>query len=461
MHSSDNATSQTKAMFAAYYRCLDHHIELDSVDLQPAVEGFFRFGPNATCYGSCLTGPTARSADAHLYDCLGDTLLTPGSVRVPFDPARIVENLRTERYASAEQAPNRLGRLFLRDAYYILRPATPSTIRTRIQRMYYRNWRNLGFPRWPVDFTVDRILQTVLLLLLRSNPGKDIPFIWFWPDAHSSCAIMTHDIETECGRSFCPQLMDMNDSFRIQAAFQVIPERRYRVTDSFLRSLLVRGNEINVHDLNHDGRLFRTRQTFVERARKINEYARAWGAQGFRAGAMYRRPEWFDVLDVAYDMSVPNVAHMEPQRGGCCTVMPYFVNNNLLELPLTTTQDFALFHVLRQNTLDHWKSQIAQISAEHGLISFIVHPDYITRPDQRRLYLELLAHLSMLRTHEHLWITLPSEVNEWWRRRAAMNLVRRGDRWAVEGPGSDRARVAYARLVDDTLRYEVEAPVCA
>jgi hypothetical protein len=175
---------------------------------------------------------------------------------------------------------------------------------------------------------------------------------------------------------------------------------------------------------------------------------------------MYRRPEWFDALDVAYDMSVPNVAHMEPQRGGCCTVMPYFVNENLLELPLTTTQDFALFHVLRQNTLDHWKNQIAQISAQHGLISFIVHPDYITRPGEQKLYVELLAHLSAIRTLERVWIARPNEVNEWWRRRAAMRLVRRGDAWTVEGPGSELARVAYARMVNDGLEYEIQAPIC-
>ena len=60
---------------------------------------------------------------------------------------------------------------------------------------------------------------------------------------------------------------------------------------------------------------------------------------------MYREQEWFDAFEFSYDMSVPNAAHLEPQRGGCCTVMPYFVGD-LLELPLTTTQDYSLFHIL-------------------------------------------------------------------------------------------------------------------
>ena len=37
---------------------------------------------------------------------------------------------------------------------------------------------------------------------------------------------------------------------------------------------------------------------------------------------MYRNQDWYDVFEFSYDMSVPNVAHLDPMRGGCCTVMP-------------------------------------------------------------------------------------------------------------------------------------------
>jgi len=66
---------------------------------------------------------------------------------------------------------------------------------------------------------------------------------------------------------------------------------------------------------------------------------------------MYRNGDWYDVFDFSYDMSVPNVAHLEPLRGGCCTVMPYFIGT-ILELPLTATQDYSLFHILNDYTLD-------------------------------------------------------------------------------------------------------------
>ena len=109
---------------------------------------------------------------------------------------------------------------------------------------------------------------------------------------------------------------------------------------NFLSSIRGRGFEVVVHDLNHDGHLYKTRKQFLERAAKINAYGREYRAKGFRAGVLYRKQLWYDALDFEYDMSVPNVAHLDPQRGGCCTVMPYFLGN-LLELPVTTTQDYT------------------------------------------------------------------------------------------------------------------------
>src|SRR4029079_6411202 len=129
-----------------------------------------------------------------------------------------------------------------------------------------------------------------------------------------------------------------------------------------------RGFEVNLHDLNHDGRLFAGKDEFDRRVRRIKQYARELGCEGFRAGVMYREQEWFDAFEFAYDMSVPNAAHLEPQRGGCCTVMPYFVGS-ILELPLTTIQDSSLFHVLAEYSIALWKAQIELIRSMHGFIS--------------------------------------------------------------------------------------------
>jgi hypothetical protein len=169
---------------------------------------------------------------------------------------------------------------------------------------------------------------------------------------------------------------------------------------------------------------------------------------------MYRNQDWYDAFNFSYDMSVPNVAHLEPQRGGCCTVMPYFIGK-VLELPLTTIQDYSLFHILGDYSIDLWKSQIDLILKRNGLVSFIVHPDYVIDKRAQQVYAALLRHIAQLRDDGKIWVALPNEVNQWWRERSQMKLVRAGDDWKIEGPGSERARIAYAALEAGRLVYQI------
>ena len=260
--------------------------------------------------------------------------------------------------------------------YYQLRPLMGVAVRKHLQRVRLSGWDKIAFPRWPVDRSVDALMETALTLLLKTQRQSSIPFIWFWPDQASACAMMTHDVEGQAGIDFCDQLMDIDDSFGIKSAFQLIPEGREEVWRRTAAKMRGRGFEVNLHDLNHDGRLFADKDTFLRQAKRINDYTREFGCDGFRSGAMYREQGWFDAFEFSYDMSVPNAAHLEPQRGGCCTVMPYFVGN-ILELPLTTTQDYSLFHILDDYSTTLWKEQIRVISQHHGLISVIAHPDYL------------------------------------------------------------------------------------
>jgi hypothetical protein len=319
----------------------------------------------------------------------------------------------------------------------------PFGTRNYLKKLHLQGWENQSFPHWPVDCSVDDLTAQVLQLAVKSSPTGQIPFIWFWPEGSSSCAIMTHDVETESGQAFCSNLMDIDDSFGIKSSFQVVPEERYRVSEQFLSSIRERGFEVVVHDLNHDGHLYKDREQFLRRAAKINAYRKEYGADGFRAAVLYRKQVWYDALKFSYDMSVPNVAHLDPQHGGCCTVMPFFIGN-VLELPVTTTQDYMLFHLLNDYSTSLWKRQIELIMEKHGLISFIVHPDYIVRARERLIYEELLGHLASLREKRNVWTATPGEVNCWWRQRAEMRLVEDGEDLRIEGTGKERASIAYA-----------------
>jgi hypothetical protein len=420
-------------------------------------EGYFRLGPNTTCFGRSCSGVRESYGASSLYDVLGDVQIDTTELRLPFDPTETIQNLRLERYATTWSNGNGFQGL-LRRLYYLLRPLTTLSLRKEVQKFHARNWMKLPFPKWPVDTTVEDICERLLLLSMEAKGIESVPFVWFWPGGASACLMLTHDVETEAGRNHCKNLMDVDDSFGIKASFQIVPEKRYAVSPNLLESMRNRGFEIGIQDLNHDGHLFDSKEKFLRRAKIINRYGRAYGAKGFRAAALYRNPEWYDALEFAFDMSVPNVAHLDPQRGGCCTVMPYFIGD-VLELPVTTIQDYTLFHLLNDRSIELWKTQIELIRQKNGLASFIVHPDYVIERDTISVYESLLGYLRELHEKTPVWFALPSDVDAWWRTRNKMSVVKTADSWRIEGDETGRAVLAYAKNLNGNLVYELsQAP---
>jgi peptidoglycan/xylan/chitin deacetylase (PgdA/CDA1 family) len=432
------------------YRCPDNFLECELEGELAPNEGYFQLKPDTICYGRTSAGFRRDRVRGDLYDAIADIGIEAGKVRVPFDPSEVIDNCRLERYQRHPFAESRISRKF----YYWLRPLTNQWLRKHLQRSYARNWRESAFPQWPVDTTVERICETLMLLQMKAKRIQRVPFVWFWPRAAHGCVMMTHDVETERGRDFCQNLLDIDDRNGVKSTFQIVPEGRYAVQPEFLKAIRSRGFEIGIHDLNHDGLLFDDREEFLRRAERINQYGARFEARGFRAAVLYRKPEWYGALNFAFDMSIPNVAPLDPQRGGCCTVLPYFIGN-MVELPLTTAQDYTLFHLLNMRSIDLWKEQIELILAKNGLVSFIVHPDYIQEPDTKAVYEKLLGHLAELREQRHLWFALPSDIERWWRARSQMTVVRDGDSWRIEGKGAEQAVLAFAKEVDGKLEYEL------
>jgi hypothetical protein len=449
--------SRTNKFISDYFRCPDGSFNFEVAENLSDESGYFKFGPGLTCFGQCSSGKPSHTAKGDLVDVEKDLQIDGSLIRLPFDPDQVVDNLLFERYWPSLTCPGS-SKSFVRKIYYFFRPFMKVALRKHLQRLYLSRWKTIAFPAWPVDFSVDNLMRRLLEVSIRSQQAKQIPFIWFWPDGAPGCALVTHDVETTAGRDFCAQLMDLNDRYGIKSAFQVVPEERYEVPPSFLEAIRKREFEVNIHDLNHDGRLLEDRKTFLQRVEQINRYGRSFCAKGFRSGALYRNLDWFEELDFSYDMSVPNAGHLEAQRGGCCTVLPFF-NGDLLEIPVTMTQDYSLFNVLKNYSIDQWKKETAQIMGLHGLMCIIVHPDYIISERERRVYEQLLQHLQSLRDNDRVWITTPSEVDQWWRERAQMKLVADGDKWRIEGVGKERARIAYARIESGRLVYSLTLTV--
>jgi hypothetical protein len=439
-----------------YFRCPPGAVDFRLSGSLSKEAGYFRFGGETICYGRSSAGSRSPKPDAELHDVLGDVRAEGGAVCLPFDPTEVACNLRQERYMRPASGAKALVGKLVREIYYLFRPLLPVHLRKHLQKAYLKGGPEASFPHWPVDTTIESLMERLLLLAVEAKGGERVPFIWFWPRGMNACAVMTHDVETQLGVELSVRLMDMNDRFGVSSSFQVVPEQRYIVTEAYLESLRCRGFEVNIHDLNHDGHLFRERREFERRMAKINRYGKQFGAAGFRAAVLYRNQEWFDQLEFDYDMSVPNAAKFDPQRGGCCTLMPYFVGN-VVELPVTLIQDYSLFHILNDYTTTIWEQQLRVIMERHGLANVIVHPDYITGPREEKVYNDLLAMLARLREEQNLWVALPREVSSWWRQRSQMTLVQEGGEWRIEGPGHERAQVAFASIEGGRLMYNSPA----
>jgi hypothetical protein len=438
-----------------YFCCPDEYVKYSiGAELCPTLD-YFNLGPDAVCYGRLLRRACHLHPESSWPASSTEAESSGTQLVVPFDPNEVIDNLRLERYPDCQLSGRERA---LKAAYYTCRPATGLRLRTYLQKLRALNGLKRQFPRWPVDTSVEAICEHLLTRSLQANNLERIPFIWFWPDGAQGCVTVTHDVETASGRDRCADLMDLDESFGFKGSFQIVPEDRYTLSPGFLNRLRDRGNEICIQDLNHDGRLFDDLEEFRRRAALINRYRVRYGARGFRSAVLYRKPEWFEFLDFSFDMSIPNAAHLDPQRGGCCTVMPYFIGR-LTELPLTTLQDYTLFHILGERSPDLWRLQVETILSKYGLVTVLVHPDYLTSRKNLAVYEELLAMLSEMRMQRPLWAALPSEIDAWWRARHRMAIVRDRGKWRILGDGAERARLAFARIGNGgKLIYEMADP---
>jgi hypothetical protein len=291
--------------------------------------------------------------------------------------------------------------------YYQIRPFIPRSAQIYLRRWLFR-WRlRRHRETWPIH-----------------EPSNKLPEGWKgWPDGKRFAVVLTHDVETTRGVERCERLMRLNQDAGFRASFNFVPER-YPVPVSVREMLASNGFEVGVHDLKHDGKLYSSKDHFERSAIAINRYMKEWGAVGFRSGAMHHNLEWLLSLDIAYDASTFEYDPFEPQSGGEWTIFPFRVTSadgtrSYVELPYTLPQDFALFVMLTEKTIDIWKRKLDWVVERGGMVLLITHPDYMEFVRQDRgvdsypsdRYRELLEYIRTRYAGEY-WNPLPREIAE-------------------------------------------------
>jgi peptidoglycan/xylan/chitin deacetylase (PgdA/CDA1 family) len=340
--------------------------------------------------------------------------LDDGTVFVPFDFDEAYRSYVTEAWRlSARLHQLSPGQLSL---YQRIKPLLPQAFWLQLRRIFIRAGGRPGFPAWPLELGVDRLLRFYALCLLTASGRDDAQFAWFWPRHYHAALILTHDVETGPGLRLALELAALEEERGFRSSFNVVAAQ-YDIDFGILRELVDRGFEIGLHGLRHDRSLFASRAQFERQLPGLTEAAQRLGAEGFRSPATHRVLDWLPELPVAYDCTVPHSDPYEPQPGGCCTFWPYMLDQ-IVELPYTLPQDYTLFTLLRERSVSRWLQLSDAIEKRFGLIQCLSHPDrgYLGDPANRALYEEFL---DALVGRERLWKALPRDVAAWWRLRDA------------------------------------------
>ncbi|HZQ47896.1 MAG TPA: hypothetical protein VFC07_12835, partial [Verrucomicrobiae bacterium] len=127
--------------------------------------------------------------------------------------------------------------------YYLLKPYLPWHLRVAMRRVIGRRRQHASKDIWPILESAGRRPD--------GWPG--------WPDGKKFAVVLTHDVEGPKGLAKCRQLMELEKKLGFCSAFNFIPEGDYRVSREFREELAQNGFEVGVHDLHHDGKLYRSR----------------------------------------------------------------------------------------------------------------------------------------------------------------------------------------------------------
>lgn len=299
---------------------------------------------------------------------------------------------------------------FLRSTYYSIKPFIPRWLQIKLRRAVALHKRLKYSDVWPIDEEAARHPQG-----------------WSgWPEGKKFALVLTHDVDTAKGEERCIQLATLEASLGFRSSINFVA-KRYEVSASLRRDLTDRGFEVGIHGLYHDGKLYKSKKIFQQRAREINQFLHEWQSVGFRSPSMQHNLDWIHDLNIEYDSSTFDTDPFEPQPDGMGTVFPFWVPDHssgkgYVELPYTLPQDFTLFVIIQEKGIDIWKRKLDWIVSCGGMALLNTHPDYMNFGNKKlgveeypaRYYEEFLEYVKERYLGQY-WHVLPKDSARFWK----------------------------------------------
>lgn len=296
------------------------------------------------------------------------------------------------------------------DLFYLLKPFIPRRLQIAARKMLAARKRSSVGNIWPID-----------------PRAAHAPQDWKgWPDQKKFALVLNHDVDTQKGHNRCGELMNLETRLGFKSSFYFVPEG-YRVSPAQRRSIEQAGFEVGVHGLRHDGKMFKSREIFDQRARRINDFLKEWGVVGYSSPSMYRNLDWIIDLDIEYDISTFDSDPFEPQNNGVGRIFPFVYEDlsrgrRYIEFPYTMPQDHNLFIILGEKNISIWIKKLKWIAENGGMALINTHPDYM-RFDGAKCaleeypvshYVSFLDHVRNTYAGQY-WHALSREVARFWK----------------------------------------------
>ena len=311
----------------------------------------------------------------------------------------------------------------LNEIYYFLKPFIPWSVRLALRRQRAHSRLATYASTWPID----------------PKAGVHPPSWPGWPGGKQFAFVLTHDVEGAKGLSRVAQLAALETRNGFRSSFNFVPDGEYVLSADLRENMIRQGFEVGVHGLQHDGKLYASKEEFAGKAAQIRNFLREWNACGFRSPLMQHKLAWLHQLGVEYDASTFDTDPFEPEPDAVGTVFPFWVpgpnNSGFVELPYTLPQDFTLFVVLREPNIDIWKKKLDWVAACGGMALLNTHPDYMCFDGQPKkdefpsaFYEEFLTYAKEKYSGAY-WSTTPCEAARFYC--SSMPLTQRNSRKKV------------------------------
>ena len=251
------------------------------------------------------------------------------------------------------------------------------------------------FPLWPYEESLTLLIYILVKLRV------EVPFIRHDFPSKKGVVAITHDVDSEEGLKSISGVLDIERYLDIPATYFIVGNC-FKKNIGILEMLVNTGNELGLHGYNHSGEwTVKGKKHFLDGWDEIKQIAEDMDVRGFRSPYLSRSRRGMKILEdfFCYDSSISDTSKLSPGLNidGCASIYPYYITNNLIEIPITLPLDSSLIFLgfSPQKMVGLRKKKLYRILNQGGIAVLLTHTEkhFILKKENLIAYSRFLTDL--------------------------------------------------------------------